>query len=94
MHRDQHLDNRARRSRATGGSRVGLVQMVRRANAPMPAEHSVAFRVATAVAVLTGILACAAVGEVSVTGAALASAGSFLRDGLLVQDARELLGSG
>jgi hypothetical protein len=43
----------------------------------MPAEHSVVFRVATAVAVLTGILACAAVGEVSVTGAALASAGCF-----------------
>ncbi len=45
MYRDQDLDARARRRRATGGSRVGLVEMVRRANAPMPAEHSVTFRV-------------------------------------------------
>jgi hypothetical protein len=51
--------------------------MVRRANAPLPAEHSVTFRIATAAAVLTGILACAAVGEVSVLSAILASAGSL-----------------
>jgi len=43
----------------------------------MPAEHSVTFRFATAVAVLAGILACAAVGELSVIGAVLASAGSL-----------------
>ena len=62
---------------AAPGAHVGFVEMVRRANAPLPAEHSVTFRIATAAAVLTGILACAAVGEVSVLSAILASAGSL-----------------
>ena len=48
--------------------------MVRRANAPLPPEDSVTFRIATAVAVLTGIVACAAVGEISAPSAVLASA--------------------
>ena len=47
--------------------------MIRHANAPLPPEHSVTFRIATAVAVLTGIIACAAVGEISLTSAAVAS---------------------
>ena len=71
------LPSRAGRRREAAGAHVGLVEMVRRANAPLPAEHSVTFRIATAVAVLTGILACAAVGEVSVSGAILASAASL-----------------
>ena len=60
-----------------GRSHIGLVEMVRRANAPLPPEHSITFRIATAVAVLTGILACAAVGEISVVSAVLASTGSI-----------------
>ena len=51
--------------------------MVRRANLSPPPEHSVTFRVATAVAVLTGILACAAVGEVSLPAAVLACAATL-----------------
>lgn len=46
--------------------------MVRRANAPAPPEHSLTFRVATAVAVVAGILSCASVGEVSAPMAAVA----------------------
>ena len=38
-------------------SHVGFVEMIRHANAPLPPEHSVTFRIATAVAVLTGIIA-------------------------------------
>ncbi len=62
---------------AKGRSHIGLVEMVRRANAPLPAEHSITFRIATALAVLTGILACAAVGEISVVSAVLTCAGSM-----------------
>ncbi|MFZ2057510.1 MAG: transglutaminaseTgpA domain-containing protein [Acidimicrobiales bacterium] len=61
---------------ATGRSGIGLVEMIRRANAPLPPEHSVTFRIATVVAVLTGILSCAAVGEVSVSSAVFASVGT------------------
>jgi transglutaminase-like putative cysteine protease len=57
---------------------TGFIEMVRRANVPPPPEHSVTFRVATAVAVLTGILACAAVGEVSFFSAVLACAGTVV----------------
>ncbi len=61
--------------RAGGRSRAsGFIDMVRRANVSPPPEHSVTFRVATGVAVLTGILACAAVGEVSVPASVLACA--------------------
>jgi hypothetical protein len=49
--------------------------MIRRANAPLPPEHSVAFRIVTTVAVLTGLLACYTVGEVSAESAALACLG-------------------
>ena len=67
----------------TGGTRApakgtGLIEMVRRANLPPPPEHSVTFRIATAVAVLTGILACAAVGEVSIFSAVIACAGTVV----------------
>ena len=55
---------------------AGLIEMIRRANAAPPPEHSVTFRVSTAIAVLTGILACAAVGEVSVPSAVLACSGT------------------
>jgi hypothetical protein len=50
--------------------------MVRRANAPLAPEHSLTFRIATGVAVLTGILSCAAVGEISAGSASLACAGT------------------
>ena len=66
----------AGRSGAAGRSGIGFVEMIRRANAPLPPEHSVTFRIVTAVAVLAGILACAAVGEVSVLSAGLASVGT------------------
>ncbi|MGA3215863.1 MAG: transglutaminaseTgpA domain-containing protein [Acidimicrobiales bacterium] len=56
--------------------RTGFVEMVRRANAPLAPEHSLTFRVATAVAVLTGILSCAAVGEISGLNAVLACTGT------------------
>ena len=56
--------------------RTGFIEMVRKANAPPPPEHSVTFRVATGVAVLTGILACASVGEISATTALVASVGT------------------
>ncbi len=60
-----------------GERRVGFVELVRRANAPPPAEQSVTFRLATAVAVLVGILACAAVGEIGTLTAVLAMAGTL-----------------
>ncbi len=41
--------------------------MVKRANAPSPPDHSVLFRFATTVAVLTGIMACESVGELSIS---------------------------
>ena len=69
-------DFRRRHRGPQARSHAGFVEMVRRANAPLAPEHSVTFRVATAVAVLTGILACAAVGEVSVLATVLASVGS------------------
>lgn len=52
----------------------GLWAMIRKANAPLPPEHSVTFRLAIAAAVLTGIVACFAVGEIS----GLATAGACL----------------
>ncbi len=48
------------------------VDIVRRANAPLPPEHSVVFRAAVGVAVVTGVAACSAVGEVSRVPALLA----------------------
>jgi len=56
--------------------RTGLVEMIRRANAPLAPEHSITFRVATAIAVLTGILSCAVVGEISSQSGLLACAGT------------------
>ncbi|MGO9198561.1 MAG: DUF3488 and DUF4129 domain-containing transglutaminase family protein [Acidimicrobiales bacterium] len=44
---------------------MSLVERVRRANAPPPPDHSALFRVATTVAVLTGIVACEVVGELT-----------------------------
>ncbi|HET9092570.1 MAG TPA: transglutaminaseTgpA domain-containing protein [Acidimicrobiales bacterium] len=44
---------------------TSLVERVRRANAPAPAEDSVLFRVATTVAVLAGVLAAESVGELN-----------------------------
>jgi transglutaminase-like putative cysteine protease len=57
--------------------RIGFIEMVRRANAPPPPEHSVTFRVATTVAVLVGIGACSAVGELSPTTSVLACVGTI-----------------
>jgi len=54
----------------------GIVEMIRRANAPLAPEHSVTFRVATALAVLTGILACYAVSEISLLSAFVACTGT------------------
>jgi hypothetical protein len=59
-------------------ARTGFVEMIRRANAPLPPEHSVTFRIATAVAVLTGIISCAAVSEISALSAVLACAGTVM----------------
>ena len=67
---------RAADATAASWRALGFFEMVRRANASPPPEHSVTFRVSTAVAVVTGILACAAVGEVSVPSAVLACAGA------------------
>ncbi|MGH9018428.1 MAG: DUF3488 domain-containing protein, partial [Acidimicrobiales bacterium] len=44
---------------------MGLIETVRRANRPGPAENSVALRLACAGAVVTGIAACRAEGELS-----------------------------
>ena len=71
---------------ATGRPRAGLVEMIRHANAPLPAEHSVVFRLATAVAVLTGIIACRAVGEVSVVSTTGRVRGGHSRHGLFLHD--------
>jgi hypothetical protein len=49
--------------------------MIRRANAPLPPEHSVTFRIATTLAVFTGLLSCYAVGELSARSTALACLG-------------------
>ena len=57
---------------------IGFIEMVRRANIPPAPEHSITFRMATAIAVLTGILACAAVGELSLFTAVLACAGTLV----------------
>ena len=57
---------------------IGFIEMVRRANIPPAPEHSITFRIATAIAVLTGILACAAVGELSLFTAVLACAGTLV----------------
>ena len=58
-------------------ARAGFVEMIRRANAPVAPEESVTFRLATALAVVTGILACAAVSEISLPSAVLACAGTL-----------------
>jgi len=64
----------ARPATAAGGDeRTGLVEMVRRANAPQAPEHSLLFRCATLVAVLTGVFACTSVGELSVASALVAA---------------------
>jgi protein-glutamine gamma-glutamyltransferase len=44
---------------------MSLIETVRRANRPGPPEHSVALRLASAGAVITGIIACRAEGELS-----------------------------
>lgn len=59
---------------SAGGGRH-LVEMIRRANAPPPPEHSVALRVATALAVFVGVAACERVGEVPPLPALLAVLG-------------------
>jgi protein-glutamine gamma-glutamyltransferase len=45
--------------------RGGLIEAIRRANAPPPPENSVPMRIAVACAVFTGIAACESVGELS-----------------------------
>jgi protein-glutamine gamma-glutamyltransferase len=61
--------------RPTADERPGFIAMVRRANAPGPPERSQLFRIATLVAVLTGVFACVAEGEISsLTGVAAAGA--------------------
>jgi transglutaminase-like putative cysteine protease len=47
-------------------TRTSIVDQIRRANAPPPPDHSVTFRLSTAGAVLTGIVACGSVSELSV----------------------------
>jgi len=54
---------------------IGVLEMIRRANAPLAPEPSVTFRVATSLAVLTGILACYAVSEISLLSAFVACIG-------------------
>jgi len=56
----------------------GFVEMVRRANAPVAPENSLTFRLATAGAVITGVLSCAAVNEISLASSVLACAGTVL----------------
>ena len=53
---------------------MSLLDAVKRANRPGPPEHSVALRVASAGAVVTGIVACRAEGELSVPVAVVATA--------------------
>jgi DNA-binding transcriptional regulator YdaS (Cro superfamily) len=57
-------------------ARTGFVEMIRRANAPIAPEHSVTFRVATGAAVVTGVLSCAAVKEISALSAIVACSGT------------------
>jgi len=56
---------------------VGLIAAIKKANAPLPPENSVTFRIATALCVVTGIVSCASVGELSPRDAALACAGTL-----------------
>ncbi|MHB1986897.1 MAG: transglutaminase TgpA family protein [Acidimicrobiales bacterium] len=58
---------------SAGAASASLVERVRRANLPPPPEHSVLFRVVTTVAVVTGIVSCEAVGELSAVAALTAS---------------------
>ncbi len=51
---------------------TGFVEAIRRANTPPPADDSILFRLATTVAVLTGIAAAESVGELSIGLAAAA----------------------
>lgn len=65
--------------------RTGFFEAVRRASAPHEREGSALFRAATLVAVLTGVFACASVGEISAssaTVAAVAIAGGMVFSGL------------
>src|SRR5271165_6366244 len=57
---------------------MGFVEMIRRANAPLPAEHSVTFRLAAGLAVLTGVLACFSVGEISLLSTFIACVGTVV----------------
>ncbi len=62
---------------SAGGTRerTGLIEMVRKANQPLPPENSMLFRLSTLVAVLAGVIACAYVGEISAFVAVAASVG-------------------
>jgi transglutaminase-like putative cysteine protease len=53
--------------------RTGLIEAVRRANAPHAPEDSTLFRAATLIAVLVGIFACSSVGELSQVSALIAA---------------------
>ena len=59
-------------------SGTGFFEMIKRANAPIPPENSIAFRVATAVAVVVGVMSCAAVSELSMPAALAACIGTVL----------------
>ena len=72
---------------------IGFIEMVRRANIPPAPEHSITFRIATAIAVLTGILACAAVGELSLFTAVHARR-DLGRHGVLLRDTQQTLAVG
>jgi transglutaminase-like putative cysteine protease len=60
-------------ARSQGGGAAGFFERVRRANAPVPPEQSIAFRFVTTVAVVTGIIACESVGELSAPAALVAT---------------------
>src|ERR1700685_3707760 len=66
---------RVRERNEPGRERTGLIEMVRKANQPLPPENSVLFRLSTLVAVLAGVIGCAYVGEISLTVALIASVG-------------------
>ncbi|MGH9296788.1 MAG: hypothetical protein ACRDZP_02280, partial [Acidimicrobiales bacterium] len=70
--RSSSTDTGSKKKPRTPEERLRFVEMVRKANAPAPPEHSVLFRVATTVAVVVGILACESVGELSTAAAASA----------------------
>jgi hypothetical protein len=53
--------------------RTGIIEAVRRANAPHAPEDSTLFRTATLIAVLVGIFACSSVGELSSASALIAA---------------------